>query len=358
MSGERVLIVDDEPRMRRTLARMLDSAHYASVGVASVQAARTAMGEETFDLVLCDLKMPGEDGLTLVEEIQAAPGDTAVLLATVVDSPEVAHAATVLGANGYLVKPFTVNQLLINVDIALHQEAKRRDVSAEFARDQELRAAEVRDAMMRLEREAGAAERQAAELLGPLSEAVGRRDLETGAHIRRIGEFSALLAEGNGMSPGEVEAMRLAAPMHDLGKVAIPDSILLKPGRLDADERELTERHAQIGHDILAGSSSRLLELAAEIALTHHEKVDGSGYPHRVRGDDIPVAGRIVAVADVYDALTSDRPYRAALPLGDAVRIMLDGRGTHFDAKLLDLFLDRLGAVQALGNKFADTEDR
>ena len=183
---------------------------------------------------------------------------------------------------------------------------------------------------------------------------MGRRDLETGAHIRRIGEFSAFLADAHGLSPEDVEAIRLAAPMHDVGKVAIPDSVLLKPGKLDPDERELVERHAEIGHDILAGSTAQLLDLAAEIALIHHEKVDGSGYPNGLQGDDIPIAGRIVAVADVYDALTSDRPYRPALSVDEAVRIMVAGRGTHFDAELLDLFLDRLDAVHALAEECAD----
>jgi putative two-component system response regulator len=355
MAGERILIVDDEARMRRTIARMLDTADYESAGAGTVQEAREALVTGEFDLVVCDLRLPGEDGLTLVEEIQAAEGETAVLLATVVDSLEVAHKATVFGANGYLVKPFTVNELLINVDHALH-ESQRREASAEAGREQEQRVAAVRASMTRLELAAGATDRQAAELLGPLSEAVGRRDLETGAHIRRIGESSALLAAASGMSRDEVEAIRLAAPMHDLGKVAIPDSVLLKPGKLTPEERVLAERHAQIGHDIFSGSSSLLLTLAADIALTHHERVDGTGYPNGLEGDEIPIAGRIVAVTDVYDALTSDRPYRGALSDDEALQIMVAGRGTHFDAGLLDLFLDRLDAVRALASEFADTD--
>ena len=355
MPGERILIVDDEAPMRRTIARMLASADYETTGAASVQEAREAMAKDNFDLVVCDLRMPGEDGLMLVEEIQAAEGETAVLLATAVDSPQVAHTATVFGANGYLVKPFTLNELLINVDHALH-ESNRREESAEAGREQGRRVAEVRTAMMRLERAAGASDRQAAELLGPLSEAVGRRDLETGAHIRRIGESSALLAAANGMSRDQVEAIRLAAPAHDVGKVAVPDSVLLKPGKLNPDQRALAERHAQIGHDIFARSGSLLLRLAAEIALTHHEKFDGSGYPNGLEGEDIPIAGRIVAVTDVYDAVTSNRPYRPAMPADEALQVMVAGRGTHFDPTLLDLYLDRLDTVQAMAREYADTE--
>jgi putative two-component system response regulator len=354
VAARRILIVDDEAAMRRTIVRMLRSEEYECVGAGSVQEAREALAQDAFDLVMCDLKMPGESGLTLVEEIQAAPGETAVLMITVDDDPDMAHKTAVLGATGYLVKPFSANELLIHVDYAL-QDGRRREASAAGERERERRrVAEVRQAMRQLEHAARAADRQAAELLGPLSEAVGRRDLETGAHIRRIGEFSALLAEAHGLSREEVDAIRLAAPMHDVGKVAIPDSVLLKPGRLNPAERALVERHAEIGHDILSGSGSRLLELAAEIALTHHEKVDGSGYPRGLQGDGIPIAGRIVAVTDVYDAITSDRPYRAALPPREAVQVMVAGRGTHFDPDLLDPFLERQDAVQALAEKFAD----
>lgn len=357
MAGERILIVDDNAPTRRTIARMLSPANYECVEAASVGEAREALERDRLDLVVCDLGTAGESGLTLVREIEAAADDTAVLPVIAIDGFDVGHAAAVLGANGCVVKPFSPNQLLISVDCAL-QEAHRRKHAAEAEREQEQRRVrEVQGAMQRLEREVRSADVHAAELLRCLSEAIGRRDLQTGAHIRRIGEFSALLAEASGMSRAEVEAVRLAAPMYDVGKVAIPDSVLLKPGGLDPDERELVERHPKIGHHILSASSSQLLELAAEIALTHQEKVDGSGYPEGMRGDDIPVAGRIVAVADVYDALTSDRPYRAAaLPVEEAVRIMVAGRGIHFDPGLLDRFLARLDAVQAIAKEFADQE--
>jgi putative two-component system response regulator len=362
VASERILIVDDQAPMRRTIARMLSSADYEHTEAASVQEAREAMEAGRFDMVLCDISISGgESGLALVEEIEAAPGETAVLIVTGIDDPEVAHKAALLGSNGYLVEPFSANELLINVDHAL-QETQRREGSAQVELEQERdeerrRVQEVENAMLRLEKEASAADKQAAALLRPLSEAVGLRDLETGAHIRRIGESSALLAEATGMNNAKVEAIRMAAPMHDVGKVAVPDSILLKPGKLDPAERELVERHAGIGHEILAGSNSQLLELAAKIAFSHHEKIDGSGYPQGLKSSGIPIEGRIVAVADVYDALVSDRPYRDALPSDKAIEIMLEGRGTHFDPELLDLFLDRLDAVQNLANVIADEQD-
>jgi HD-GYP domain-containing protein (c-di-GMP phosphodiesterase class II)/GGDEF domain-containing protein len=178
-----------------------------------------------------------------------------------------------------------------------------------------------------------------AETVRRLSKAVEFRDEETGAHAERIGRHSATLAEAAGLGRARCELIRMAAPLHDVGKVAIPDAILLKPAALSAAERLVIERHAAEGHGILSGSSSPVLELAATIALTHHERWDGSGYPRRLAGADIPVEGRIVAIADVFDALTTDRVYRPAFPHEVALDMMRAERGAHFDAELLDLFL-------------------
>lgn len=355
MSDEIVLVVDDEEPMRRSVSMALTANGFECVTAASVREARLELSRRHFDLVVCDLRMPGESGLDLVKDIEAGTREIPVLMMTVVDNPAVAHEAAIHGTNGYLVKPFSVNELRINVDQAL-EEGRRRAARASFEDAQEVRIQEVRSAMEELEAVARTTDEQAAELMYPLSEAVGRRDLETGAHIRRIGESSALLAAASGMTADEVEAIRLTAPMHDVGKVAIPDSVLLKPGRLSEEERSLMERHAEIGHDILSGSSSPLLDLAAQIALSHHEKFDGSGYPRGLKGEEIPLEGRIVAVADVFDAITSDRPYREPLSLDEAFRVMVEGRGTHFDPRLLDLFLDRIGEVRDLAARYSDIE--
>ncbi len=182
-----------------------------------------------------------------------------------------------------------------------------------------------------------------AETVRRLSMAVEFRDEDTGAHIERIGRFSTLLAEQVGMEPDFCRTLSHAAPLHDVGKVAIPDAILLKPGELTADERAIVETHAEEGHRLLRGSSSSILDLAATIALSHHEKWDGSGYPRGVVGEAIPMEGRIVAVADVFDALTSDRVYRRAFTVEEAVEMMLEQRGRHFDPVLLDAFMEVLG---------------
>jgi CheY-like chemotaxis protein len=182
-----------------------------------------------------------------------------------------------------------------------------------------------------------------AETVRRLSMAVEFRDEDTGAHIERIGRFSTLLAEQVGMEPDFCMTLSHAAPLHDVGKVAIPDAILLKPGKLTLQERAIVETHAEEGHRLLRGSSSSILDLAATIALSHHEKWDGSGYPRGVVGEAIPIEGRIVAVADVFDALTSDRVYRKAFTVEEAVEIMLEQRGRHFDPVLLDAFMEVLG---------------
>src|SRR2546421_547508 len=182
-----------------------------------------------------------------------------------------------------------------------------------------------------------------AETVRRLSMAVEFRDEDTGAHIERIGRFSTLLAERIGMDPEFCERLKHAAPLHDVGKVAIPDAILLKPGPLTPEERAIVETHAEEGHRLVRGSSSSILDMAATIALSHQEKWDGTGYPRGLKGEAIPIEGRIVAVADVFDAPTNARGYRKAFPVDEAIQMMREQRGRHFDPVLLDAFLEVLG---------------
>jgi HD domain/B12 binding domain len=210
-----------------------------------------------------------------------------------------------------------------------HREALQREIGD--------RSTELRKALTELEI-------AQAETVRRLSMAVEFRDEDTGAHIERIGRFSTLLAEQIGLEEELCARMVHAAPLHDVGKVAIPDAILLKPGKLTAQERAIVETHAEEGHRLLKGSSSAILDLAATIALSHHEKWDGSGYPRGIVGEAIPIEGRIVAIADVFDALTSDRVYRKAFAVEEAVAMMREERGRHFDPVLLDAFLEVLGS--------------
>ena len=202
---------------------------------------------------------------------------------------------------------------------------------------------EVETSTSELKRALSELEIAQAETVQRLSMAVEFRDEDTGAHIERIGRFSVLLAEHIGMDADFCERLRHAAPLHDVGKVAIPDAILLKPGPLTPEERAIVETHAEEGHRLVRGSSSSILDMAATIALSHQEKWDGSGYPRGLKGEAIPIEGRIVAVADVFDALTSDRVYRKAFSVDEAIEMMREQRGRHFDPVLLDAFMEVLG---------------
>jgi putative two-component system response regulator len=181
-----------------------------------------------------------------------------------------------------------------------------------------------------------------------LSTAAELRDDETGAHIERVSRYCELIAERLGLDPAFRDELRIASPMHDVGKIGIPDAILLKPGPLTPEERAEMERHAEIGYRVLTGSGAELLELAATIAWTHHERFDGSGYPRGLSGETIPLEGRIAAVADVFDALTSDRVYRKALPYEEAIALLRDGRGSQFDPRVVDAFLEADDEIRAI----------
>ncbi|HEU4976113.1 MAG TPA: HD domain-containing phosphohydrolase [Baekduia sp.] len=192
------------------------------------------------------------------------------------------------------------------------------------------------------------------EALRRMMRVVEYRDEDTGGHIERISEYCAILARRLGFPEDRVDELAWASTMHDVGKIAVPDAILLKPGPLTAQERSIVERHAEVGHEMLQDSESPVLALAATIALTHHERWDGAGYPRRLRAEEIPIEGRIVAVSDVFDALTSERVYKRAMSVLEAVEVIRDGRGTQFDPEIVDAFLDVLDEVVAVQHRHAD----
>ncbi|HEY1180684.1 MAG TPA: HD domain-containing phosphohydrolase, partial [Rhodocyclaceae bacterium] len=181
------------------------------------------------------------------------------------------------------------------------------------------------------------------------------RDNETGLHVIRMSHYAKILALAAGFSPDEAEDIFHAAPMHDVGKIGTPDAVLLKPGKLEPDERAIMELHVEMGAEILGEHSSPLLQLARRIALFHHEKFDGSGYPHKLAGEDIPIEARIIAIADVFDALTSERPYKREWPVEEAVALLRRESGKHFDPELVELFIAQLPAVLAIKTQYAET---
>lgn len=349
--SERILIVDDEDQIRTLLARLLGAHGYECLTAESAAAARRTLKETDIALVLSDVNMPGESGIDFTREVLAQYLDTAVVMVTGMDDRRYADIAIELGAYGYILKPFKPNELIINVGNALRRRALEIENRGHRERLEQTvleRTAALRDTITQLETSDAELRRLREETIRRLSWAAEFRNQETGEHIIRMSLYCALLARLAGLDAERAEMIRIASPMHDVGKIGIPDRILLKPGTLDEDERKVMEAHTEMGHRILAGSGVELLDLAAELALTHHERIDGTGYPRGLAGDEIPIEGRIVAVADVFDALTSDRVYRRAYQPDEARALMLEGRGTQFDPVLLDLFFDAFDDVLAI----------
>jgi putative two-component system response regulator len=345
LADDLILIVDDEEFIRRLIALQLEAGGYRSVSAASAAEARAVLSEQPCSLVLCDLNMPRESGLDLLASVLPEYPDLAALMITGVDDTHAAEAAARLGAYGYMVKPFSQKQLLINVANALRRrelEVENRDHRERLETLVDERTRALRESVLRLGELANELRRSREETIRRLSRAGEYRDEETGAHVVRVGRVSEKLARSVGLPDDECAMIGIVSPLHDIGKVGIPDAILRKPGPLDPEERAVTNRHAEIGHRILTGSDSPLLELAATIALTHHERYDGNGYPRGLGGADIPIAGRITAVADVYDALTHDRPYRSRFAGDEAAAMIRTGRGSQFDPVVVDAFVESL----------------
>jgi PAS domain S-box-containing protein len=465
----RVLVTDDQPEMLRVVDRALGT-RYRCDFAATVAQAHEKLGSTTFQLALCDIQMLGGSGLALAEEITEEHPETAVVLVTEKDDPEVAERAFGFGGHGvhgYLVKPFWPGQLLITAMNALRRRElevserayrlnleERRKTIIEMApmpiyvKDDSFRyvfvndqaaslAGKERDQLLgqtdeaimtpealarargvdrrilaegttyeaeetlgiggvertfqtvkfplldeygnatavcgistdvtaqkealRLRDELFAAQQDAIdelrlsrqETVERLAKAMELHDFSTGEHVDRMARVASFLGARLGLEAEPLHLLRLAAPMHDVGKIATPSEILRKPGTLTAAEREEMNCHTTIGHEILADSESDLLRLAATIALTHHERYDGDGYPQGLAGEEIPLAGRITAVADVFDALLSDRPYRQAFTVDEALETMKEGRGTHFDPAIVDVLVEHLDEALAARDELA-----
>lgn len=297
------------------------------------------------DLIIVDYMMPRMDGIEFIRRCRSTPSlaDQPILMVTAAAEREVRYAALEAGATDFLTKPIDKNEFnprvrnMLRLRASMVSIARRAD---ELDREVHAATAEIhqreRETVMRLAR--------AAEF----------RDPETGSHIQRMAHFSAVIGRELGMEPEALAMLLSAAPMHDVGKLGTPDHILLKPGRLTDEELLIMRQHASIGYEILKDSSSPVLQMAAQIALTHHEKFDGSGYPQGLRGTDIPIVGRVVAVADVFDALTSDRPYKPAWDTTRARSYLEAGRGGHFDPACVDAFLGVWDEVMRIRDMYQD----
>lgn len=344
-----LLIVDDEPANVKLLEKMLRIAGYHNIATTydSREVTRLCLAAK-FDLILLDLNMPYKDGFMVMNELQASlviDELPPILVLTAQQDQSYRLRALREGARDFLTKPFDREELLARVrnlvEVQYFQKSIQQQNTILETRVQE-RTQEIYRTRLQIVRRLG----RAAEY----------RDNETGLHIIRMSQISALLGQAVGMAVADVELLLNASPMHDIGKIGIPDHILLKPGKLDPDEWEIMKTHATIGADILDGDDSDILRMARDIALTHHEKWDGSGYPKGLQADAIPLVGRIVAVADVFDALTSSRPYKKAWSIEDAVGYIQSNRGKHFDPQLVDLFIKALPEITAIKQKYAEPD--
>lgn len=356
--GKRILIVDDDERNRKLLAALVQSfGHESETAKDGIEALAKLKLE--FDLVLLDIQMPAMDGFEVVRRIRQDPAtaDLPVVMQTAFSERESRLRAVEAGANDFVGKPIDKTELRLRMESLLKMKEARDQLKrheAELETIVQKRTATLRatlDEMVDAQRNTYDAQLETIRRLALVAEF---KDKITATHLDRMSRYSALLAEGLHMPPGEVDLILHASPLHDVGKVGIPDAVLQKPGKLDAEEWKIMKQHTVIGHKILSGSRSPLLQTGAVIAISHHEKWDGNGYPNGLAGEDIPLYGRIIAVADAFDAMTTKRQYKEAFPNEVAYDILRKDAGKHFDPHVIEVFfglLDRCVEIQARFSK-------
>ncbi len=342
-----ILIVDDRPTARSLLtglARSLERGLHVE-SFADPQAALDRAIERTPDLVISDYRMPGMDGIEFIRRLRAVPRllEVPVVMVTVVEDRKVRYQALESGATDFLTRPIDPQECRARCRnlLALRRSQKSMIDRAKWLEEQVAQA--TLDIRIREQ-----------ETLLRLAKAGEYRDEETGNHILRMAKYARLIAEELRLTAMECDEIESSAPMHDIGKIGIPDHILHKPGPLDDRELAIMRQHTLIGHQMLSNSPSRYLQIGAVIALGHHEKFDGSGYPHGLAGDAIPLPARIVAVGDVFDALMTKRPYKDPWPLQQALDYIKSESGGHFDPDCANAFLRRLDEVMQIMREYGE----
>jgi putative two-component system response regulator len=341
----KILIVDDQPANVTLIEKMLDIDGYINViSTTDPTQVESIYMEQNSDLVLLDLNMPVMDGYQVLAKIREVDPDyPPIIVLTAQSDRESRIKALDLGARDFLAKPFDRVELMtrirnmLEVRIMTKAMKNQNKILDEMVK---VRTKELHDTRL--------------EVIRRLGRAAEYRDDMTGFHIIRMSRYSQQLALAAGMSEKEAEMLLNASPMHDIGKIGIPDSVLLKPGKLDADEWKTMQTHVDIGVEILSGSDFELVDMAAEVCQNHHEKWDGTGYPRQLSGEDIPLVGRIVAIADVFDALTTERPYKDAWPVEKAVDFLREQSGKHFDPKLVEAFIQILPEILKIRDQYAE----
>ncbi|MEO5350827.1 MAG: response regulator [Magnetococcus sp. YQC-3] len=350
-----ILVIDDEADNLLIIAEFLRQAGYRSVTVtADARQGVALFAEGAFALVLLDIMMPGMDGFAVMARMkEVAPArQCPILVLTARQDEKTRLRALREGAKDFLSKPFLEEELLCRVANLLEMEMAQQNL---LTFNQSLEAL-LRQRTQDLDLRNQQLMRSQLETLDRLGRAAEFRDNETGLHVLRMSHYAERLGRAMGLDEGEAALLLHSAPMHDIGKVGIPDAILLKPGRLDPAEWVVMRRHPAIGAEILANATSPWLESSRVIALSHHERWNGDGYPGGLRGEEIPLFGRIVAVADVFDALTSARPYKSAWPVERAVVTLQEGSGSHFDPRIVAVFIDLLPEMMAIKAHYQEGE--
>jgi len=346
-----ILIIDDQLTSRQILKQLVSTIEQNLTvhDFANPLEALSWTAKNPVDLVLVDYKMPEMNGVEFIRKFRMNPvsAHVPVIMVTSIEDRNVRYEALGAGATDFLMKPVDHHECRARCRNLLTQYQQYKIIS-DRSRWLERRVAEATSEIRMRERET----------LLRLARAGEYRDEETGNHIIRMAKYSRIIAEEIGLSREEAEVIEMAAPMHDIGKIGIRDDILLKPGKLTPEEFEIMKTHTLIGHDILKDSPSKFLQMGGIIALGHHEKFDGSGYPYGKKGEEIPIEARIVAVADVFDALVSERPYKNAWSTQAALEYMDSHRGRHFDPDALDAFKSQIDAVTKIQGLLPDIKTK
>ena len=350
----KVLVVDDEERNLRLMEAMLiPLGHEVLMASNGLEAIDMAVSQDP-DLILLDIMMPKMDGFQVVQRLKELQEQRSIpiVMVTALKDVEDRVRALEVGADDFLSKPVDKTELTARVKSLIKVKAYH-DHLIHYQKQLE---EEVAERTRQLEGAFKKIKITSIETILRLSKAAEYKDEDTGSHIHRMSNYTAVVARRMGLSEKTIESVLYASPMHDVGKIGIPDRILLKPGKLEKDEWEIMKLHTLFGGRILEGGTG-FIQLAKVIALTHHEKWDGSGYPNGLIGNKIPLAGRIVAIADVFDALTSKRPYKEAFSVEKSLDIIRENRGTHFDPTVVDAFFDVIDQVLEIKDTFKDEDE-
>ncbi|MEI6313800.1 MAG: two-component system response regulator [Syntrophus sp. (in: bacteria)] len=347
-----ILVVDDQPQNIELLEAYLVPQGYEVVMAAGGEEALGKLSGNQIDLILLDVMMPGMDGLEVTRRVRQdnAHRLLPIILVTALRETEDRVKGIEAGCDDFISKPVDKMELLARVRSLLKVKAYN-DLMSNYREELESEVAgrteELKHALERIKADG-------LEMIYRLSMASEFKDRETGAHIKRMSRYAAAVAGHMKLNKSAIETILYAAPMHDLGKIGIPDLILLKPAKLNPGEWEIMKQHTVIGAKILEGSDAEFIRLGETIAQHHHEKWDGSGYPNRLKGVEIPIAGRISAIADVFDALTSKRPYKEAFSVEESLAIIREGRGSHFDPEVVDAFFAIQDEILTVKKQYSD----